>query len=278
MKRIAAITMVLNDEFYLKKWVEYYGSNLGKENLYIYFDGMDQEIPSFCDGTNAFLHEKIGGSVVKSDKGRVAFLSEKASELLAGEYDLVIGTDADEIIAVDPKTGKTLSEFLSGIRIKTSVSPLGLDVGQRLGEEGDIDADSPFLSQRHYAQLSTRYTKASIIAKPCRWGSGFHRLKGHNFHIVKDLYLFHFGYFDQNKLQERLSDSDRLAQGWEKHIRKRSKTVGYTTDLPARDFDRWTKLARALQTVCRPPYALNKPGMLQMKIVVRIPERFQEIV
>ena len=36
MKRIAALTMVRNDDFFLRKWVEYYGSELGKENLYIY--------------------------------------------------------------------------------------------------------------------------------------------------------------------------------------------------------------------------------------------------
>ena len=31
--------MVRNDEFYLRKWVEYYGAQLGRENLKIYFDG-----------------------------------------------------------------------------------------------------------------------------------------------------------------------------------------------------------------------------------------------
>ena len=43
MKRIAALTMVRNDDFYLEKWVEYYGGQLGKENLYIFFDGTDQK-------------------------------------------------------------------------------------------------------------------------------------------------------------------------------------------------------------------------------------------
>ena len=33
MKKIAALTMVRNDDFYLRKWVEYYGAQLGKENL-----------------------------------------------------------------------------------------------------------------------------------------------------------------------------------------------------------------------------------------------------
>ena len=60
MKKIAALTMVRNDDFYLRKWVEYYGAQLGRENLYIWFDGTDQVIAPFCEGTHAQLHEKIG--------------------------------------------------------------------------------------------------------------------------------------------------------------------------------------------------------------------------
>ena len=43
MKKIAAITMVRNDDFYLRKWVQYYSRELGgRENLYVFFDGLDQ--------------------------------------------------------------------------------------------------------------------------------------------------------------------------------------------------------------------------------------------
>ena len=45
MKRIAAITMVRNDAFYLRKWTAWYGAQLGEENLYILLDGRDQPIP-----------------------------------------------------------------------------------------------------------------------------------------------------------------------------------------------------------------------------------------
>ena len=278
MKRIAALTMVRNDDFYLRKWVEYYGRELGKENLWIYFDGTDQTIAPFCEGTNAFLHEKIGNQVVAAEKGRLRFLSERAASLLEQGYDLVIGVDADEFIVVDPKREISLREYLSAQKIGVSLSALGLDFGQKLGEEGDITENEPFLKQRHYAQIGTRYTKPSIIAKPCIWGSGFHRIKGHNFHIAKDLYLMHFGYFDKRRLEERFSDKDRLSQGWGKHMAKRARTIRYATELPARDFDRWTKFARICQSIVRPPYAWNKPAMFELRIVVRIPERFDNII
>ena len=149
---------------------------------------------------------------------------------------------------------------------------------QKIGEEGDIDESRPFLQQRHYAQIGTRYTKPSIISRPCQWGSGFHRVKRHNFHISKDLYLLHFGYFDMKRLENRFNDKDRLSQGWASHIRKRSRTIRYVTELKARNFERWTAFARVCQSIFRPPYALNKPAMFELKIVVRIPDRFRDIL
>ena len=278
MKKIAAITMARNDDFYLRKWVAYYGSQLGRENLYIYLDGLDQTVGDYCEGTHAPAVEKIGNQVVAAEKGRLSFLSEKAARLMADGYDLVIGVDADEFIVVDPALGLSLPEYLSRVKVKGSLSALGLDFGQKLGEEADITEDRPFLQQRHYAQIGTRYTKPSILAQPLRWGSGFHRIKGHNFHIAKDLYLLHFGYFDLKRLEDRFRDKDRLDQGWGKHMRKRSRTIRLVSSLPARDFDKWTRIARRLQALLRPPYAWNKPGMLGLKWVVRIPERFQSLV
>lgn len=277
MKRIAALTMVRNDDFFLQKWISYYGKELGMENLYVYVDGEDgSRFQQVSAGYERFqevhieVHTKIGTSVISAEKGRLKFLSERAAELLK-TYDLVIGTDADEYLYVDPRLGKSLKDFLSEQKICTSLSALGLDFGQKLSDEGPLTLDKPFLQQRHYAQIGTRYTKPSVLAKSCQWGSGFHRVKGHNFHIAKGLYLLHFGYADKDIIAGRLADKDRAAQGWEKHIQKRSRTISLVNKLKARDFDRWTQIARFLQSVCRPPWAWNKPGMLEMKIIVAFP-------
>ena len=276
-KRICALTMVRNDEFYLRKWIEYYGNQLGRENLYVYLDGKDQEIPEWCNGVSVVAVDKIPGQVVEAEKGRLDFLSKTAADLLK-RYDLVIGTDADEFLIVDPELGLSLVEYLSKSEIKVSLSGLGIDVGQHTGEESDITSDIPFLEQRHYARLSTRYTKPCVIAKPVRWGRGFHRVKGHNFHIGKGLYLFHFGYFDLGRIKARFEDPSRRQAGWTKHLEKRSKTIKLVTERKSRDWNVWTKVARIIQTVCRPPYAWNKPAMFNSVIIVRIAERFKNIV
>ena len=57
MKRICAITMARNDNFFLEKWISYYGKQLGEENLYIFLDGKDQQIPSNAGKANITLCE-----------------------------------------------------------------------------------------------------------------------------------------------------------------------------------------------------------------------------
>lgn len=277
MKKICALTMVRNDDFYLRKWIAYYGEQLGRENLYVYLDGKDQKIPSWCDGVSVVAVDKIPGQVVEAEKGRLDFLSKAAADLLE-RYDLVIGTDADEFLIVDPALEMSLVEYLSKSDINVSLSGLGVDVGQHIEEESDITSDIPFLEQRHYARLSTRYTKPCVIAKPVRWGRGFHRVKGHNFHIGKGLYLFHFGYFDLGRIKARFDDPSRREAGWTKHLEKRSRTIKLVTERKSRDWNVWTAVARVIQTVCRPPYAWNKPAMFEMVIIVRIAERFRKIV
>lgn len=277
-KRIAAVTMVRNDEFFLRKWVEYYGSQLGRGNLYVFFDGTDQQVPDFCEGVNAMVVEKKPVSLSAADKSRVAIMSAQAAGLFKEGYDMVIGCDADEYIVADPATGKTLAEFLSEADIKVCASALGLDFGQKIGEEERLDPQIPFLQQRHYAQIGTRYTKAAVITRPVDWGSGFHRVRGHNFHILPNLYLLHFGYSDMALIEGRISDEDRKSQGWEKHIRKRSRTTRLVTSLKARPFDMWTRIARLCETLVRKPYAWNKPGLLGLKVIVRIPDRFRNLL
>lgn len=277
MKKICAITMARNDAFFLEHWIAYYGAILGEENLYIYLDGMDQPIPPNSGKANITHCERVIGQVAASDRGRINRISDMASTLLK-HYDLVIGTDADEFLILDPDTKETLPSYLSKLDIKCSVSGLGLDVGQKLGDETTIDGNLPFLSQRSYAVISSRYTKPVVLAKPVRWGAGFHRVKGHNFKIDHNLYLLHFGMFDMEMLKARFQDKDRMEAGWERHLKKRSKIIRLVTARKAKDGDRYFGLARMIQTFCRPIFALNKPSMGRWKPVIKLPERFKKII
>jgi len=271
--------MVRNGGDFLRRWVDYYSSQLGRENLYIFFDGEDQVPPEFTAGCKVRVLPRTGGNVSQADRGRAAILSSFAAELL-DRYDFVIGTDVDEFIVPDPSRWISLPEYLSGLDTagRVAFSPLGCDVVQNVSCEGPLDASRPVLAQRSFALLSTRYTKASILCAKAEWGSGFHRVRGSNLHILKDLYLFHFGCASAPDVLAKQSDPDLGARGWNHHLAKRHRLFSLVARLPARSWTTWVPRARRLQSVFRPPYAWNKPAMLGLRILVRIPERFAKIV
>lgn len=273
LKKIAAITMARNDEFFLQRWIKYYGDEIGTENLYIYLDGTDQVTPKNAGAAHIKKLPHTDMPRAAGDKYRIGLMNDLARELLKS-YDIVIGCDCDEFLIVDTNTNKTLAEYLSGIKIKNTVSGLGLDVGQNMNCESTLDASAPILPQREYALLSTRYTKPVVKNAPVDWGSGFHSISGHNFHIDKNLYLLHFGAVDMQMLEQKAA-----ARGadWLNHLRRRGNgTINAATNLPARD-EKWLRRARILQTFARPIYALDKPGMFGLKRVVKIPPRFKKL-
>lgn len=272
LKRIAAITMARNDEFFLSRWIKYYGDAIGTENLYIYLDGTDQITPENAGAAHITKLPHTDMSRAAGDKYRIGLMSDLAKKLLA-EYDIVIGCDCDEFLIVDPDLNIGLAEYLSSKKINTTLSGLGLDVGQHMTYEEPLDTTQPFLAQRKYAFISTRYTKPVVLNKPVSWGSGFHRVKNHNFHIDKNLYLLHFGAVDMDML---IAKAAKRGEDWVNHLKRRGNgTINDVTNRPARG-ERWVKIARAMQRFIRAPYAWNKPNMCGIKIVVKIPERFKK--
>ena len=271
-KRIAAITMARDDEFFLSRWIAYYGKNFGTKNLYILLDGTDQKTPENAGDAHITKLPHTSMSRSAGDKYRIKKLSELAHKLLKN-YDIVIGCDSDEFLIIDPKTKQNLSEYLSNKKINTSLSGLGLDIGQNLQHEKTLDKNAPFLEQREYALLSTRYTKPVVINKPVVWGSGFHSIKHHNFHIDKNLYLLHFGAIDMKMLEDKAL---KRGTDWLNHLKRRGNgTINLITNKKTKS-EKWLKIARILQTYCRPIYALRKPAMFGLKPVVKIPPRFKK--
>lgn len=272
LKKIAAITMARNDEFFLSRWVKYYGNELGHENLYIILDGLDQTTPNNAKNANIIKLPHTDMSRIAGDKYRIKKISEYAKELFKN-YDIIIGCDSDEFLVVDPRLKKSLREYLSNLKINTSVSGLGLDIGQHLTKESVLDKRKPILTQREYALLSTRYTKPVVLNKPLNWGSGFHSIRGHNFHIDKNLYLLHFGAVDMKILIDK---AKKRGPDWVNHLRRRGNgTMNIITKKHAHS-ESIIKIVRTMQRIFRPIYAMDKPGMLGIKIVVKIPTRFKK--
>lgn len=269
--------MVRNDRFFIPKWMEYYGAQLGLENLYLILDGHDQAFPEGHETINAIRIPRQKLNRASGDKNRIKVISNFVKALFP-RYDLIIAHDIDEILVVDPDQHLTLADYLQRRIRSASLSALGLDVGQHLDLEQPIDPARPFLEQRSFAHVSARYTKAVVATRPLTWGSGFHRVRFRNFHIDPNLFLFHFGMVDYAISKGRMEDESLLHAGWQGHLDRRFELFDLITKKTPVDGDGFFKQARRRQSLFRPLFALNKPGMLSEKPVIRIPERFRHIV
>lgn len=276
-KKIAVISMARNDDFFIPKWVSYYGNEFGYENLFLVLDGHDQIIPEINASVNVMRVPHLPLGRAAGDKNRARMISSLAKTLFY-RFDKVIALDIDEFLVIDPKLEKSLCNYLEQDFSRSSLSGLGLDVGQHLDKEKPIDISKPFLSQRSYAHVSARYTKPVVANRPLTWGSGFHRVKGKNFHIDPNLFLFHFGMVDFEKSSSKTKDHSRIAQGWEGHLDRRNQLFDLIKTAQILDGDRFFPEARRRQNLFRPFFAWNKPGTLSEKPVIKIPERFKQSV
>ena len=186
--------------------------------------------------------------------------------------------DIDEFLVLDPKIKLSLKEYLQKDFKTDSCSALGLDVGQHPKFEDSIDLNKTFLSQRKYAKVSDRYTKPIVSFKPIQWGSGFHRIKGKNYNIDPNLFLFHFGLVDKETSIQKSNDSDLLTLGWRGHIRRRLSLFKELETSSPFEGDMLFDKARAYLNKTRKWYSWNKPAPLKFPSIIKIPKRFQKIV
>ena len=276
-KKIAAVSMCRNDSFFLERWISYYGKILGYKNLYLFIDGIDQKLPLRAEQINCFQISHIKLNRLKADRYRAKRISDFAKKLHK-KYDVVLATDIDEFLVIDPNTGLKLKEYLSKNFISSSLSALGIDVAQHPTFEKSIDKNKPFLSQRKYAFVSDRYTKPIISLEPLNWGSGFHRVKGKDFTIDPNLFLFHFGLVDIKILKNKHKDRELISLGWNNHFKRRYKLYEKIKNQIPVEADQLFEKSREYFKKNRKLIAWNKPTSLKMPDLIKIPKRFKDLV
>ena len=286
--KVACITTVRNDRIFLRKWIDYYGGNFGRQSLFVIIDGLDETIPQGFEGVN-FLHlrhrdwaAEISSTPMRRvvmEHNRSRAISDLARTLWRYDYDAVIATDVDEFLVADPARHASLNAFIQGHQARTStLSGLGLDVVQDLKSEPAIDPSQPFLAQRSVAVVSNAYTKPVLAFKPVTWGAGLHRVKRRNFHIHPDLFMFHFGMIDYETAMGRANDPNLIAAGWGPHMQRREVLFRMVEAATAVEGEPLFDGARRRMTWVRRPLAWNKPAKLPGPPVVIIPERLRAVL
>jgi hypothetical protein len=277
--KIAAISMVRNGGFFVEKWIDYYGRLLGPQNLYLIIDGLDQPLPVEHEGINITQVPHITQGKSAGDRYRAKLVSEYAKTLFKDKgYKVVVAHDIDEFLVLDPSWSANLTGYLLKLGSRASISALGVDVVHHPNNEKALDPQRLFMSQRSYAVISARYTKPVVATEPVMWGPGFQRVRGKQFNIDPNLFLFHFGMVDIDTALNKVKERDRKRCGWRSHFRRREAIFELVKKKQPLDGDIVFSRARLNQTIFRPFFIWNKKTMIFKKTVIRVPDRFKNSI
>jgi hypothetical protein len=283
MRRVAAVTMVYNEDWFLPIWIRYYSSHFGRENCYIIDHGSDDGSTRNLDGINVV---KIPRSPKDDDK-RTRFVSRFVTALTEW-YDAVLHTDVDEFAVLDPLIGISLLDYCSDPP-HPCITAIGFDIYHVPDKEAALDPSTAITLQRNYFRFSSSMCKPVLTTTEIDWKPGFHSC---NHPVAFDaIYLFHLRYADLKEGLRRLAMTRSMA--WA------SQSAGAHQRVPDKIFE------EMILSICRQPkiddetilpqcdplqsYLLrvlqsenpNAPYRIDLHIfgteVWRIPERFKGI-
>ena len=272
-KKIAVITTIRGEDFFLDKWIEYYGRELGRKNLYVIVDGHDEVLPDDIKDVNFIWIPHIVIPLVAFEKRRARIISNFAS-MLFEIFDIVIAVDVDEFIVVDPVIDSGLAEYLSTIKGTSTVSGLGVDLRHNIASEGEFDYSKPVLGQRRFAAIEAKYTKPSIAFEAVQWKSGMHRVHNKHFLIDPNLYLLHLGLFDMVYVKKHMETRGEKNPDWLEHFKRRVALMDEVQAYPAQNAEKFFSAARKHFKERRRLIHSNKPKAISGNNIIEVPERF----
>ncbi len=189
---VAAITMVRDDPFFLRAWLHYYGTMLGRENCYIVNHGRGADVVAAAAGANII---GIPGEHHKNfDMKRWRLLNGLVGGLKS-YYDHVIVGDVDELVVLDPAAGMTLLDWLKTVPADRVLTPLGLEVVHRIDIEPEA-ITTHILGPRRHARIAPHYSKPCVISTGTKIARGGHFTQYDKLHTPEHLYLFHLKFSD----------------------------------------------------------------------------------
>ena len=189
---VAALTMVREDLFFLRAWLQHYGEVLGRENCYIVNHGRGEAVADLAAGCNII---GIPGDPHRNfDMKRWRLLNNLVMGLRS-YYDHVVVGDVDELVVVDPASGKSLLEYLWDAPLRRVLTPLGLEVIHRIDIEPEA-VGARILGPRRHVRLAPHYSKPCVVSVGTKIARGGHFTQHGKLHAPDDLYLFHLKFCD----------------------------------------------------------------------------------
>ncbi len=217
-RRAAVMTIAHNEAVFLPIWLGFYSRHFGASDIYV-LDNDSTDGSTLGDG---FVRVPVA-----HDSVDMAWMNETVSAFqheLLDRYDVVLFTDADEILTPIPEWG-TLSDYIERLD-EEFVNPLGYEILHLRDREAPLDPTRPVLDQRGYWFAHDGYDKPVLATVPMTWIPGFHRSADGRRNYDPDLRLIHLRRVDYDLgLARRQARAERpwaerdVAEGWTSYNR-----------------------------------------------------------
>jgi hypothetical protein len=245
--RVAVLTTVRDEAEMLPRWVDYYGRQVGLENLLVLddnsVDGSTKDLPCTVYRLPAAPWR------MEWAPGRLRIVNGLAQALLAC-YDFVVFTDADEFLVPDPNKYHGLRDYLAARLDRTVIAPLALNVLHNpVAEPEELDHGRRVLAQRRHVKFAPVMCKPLLKRVPAAWRPAFHGINA-PYEIDRDLLLLHLKYYDVTTLRKvaehrrmlhetenRGSDQSAWTMGGEQLVSELRSWVRPLEDGPVPEFD-----------------------------------------
>lgn len=295
MARVAALTMVYKDHWFLRKWMDYYGAHLGRENLYILSHGRDPEIEEITRGANLSVLPR-SGPIPAFDRKKADLLNAFI-EVLHDCYQAVIAGDVDELIAVDPAVTAAPLKAVIMARSRHRAAAINCFAWELrpTARDAPFDPTRGILQQRPHAMCMPLYCKPAISFQPIRLTPGQHGSDADP-NLTPDLLLFHLRYANEAVFRVNQTERNTAAaamQGikgpegqigaqWSVDSDERVRQVMVDADAVSTDYDRL--LRKSFRFMKAHVYWDTRRNHLRfpflysrIKQPVRLPERFMHL-
>lgn len=212
---IAAVTMVWNDAFFLRKWVAYYGPLLGARNLYVVAHGQNDYIKDIPGDFNVVQVPRDPADIY-FDRRRWALLSHLTSGLTR-YHKAVICTDVDEIL-LPTQPGGALPDIIENLPPDAHFLMPGFEVFPQSANPPK-DPAKAIGDTVGSAVFAPFYSKAAIAQRDIQFYPGGHGIEGEPFEMTHDLMLLHLKYLNttelerRNSLRRELANSNTMVEG-----------------------------------------------------------------
>lgn len=215
MQTAAAVTMVRDDLFFLRAWLDHYGAMLGRENCYIINHGYGAEVAELAQGCNIM---GIPGDPHKNfDVKRWGMLNSLLGGLRKYFRHVIVG-DVDELVVVDPAAGKNLLQYLEEAPEKQVLTPVGLEVIHRIDLEPEPITDR-IIGPRRFVRPAPHYSKPCIVSAASKLSRGGHFAQHPKLHAPVELYLFHLKFCDLNQYAGAMDRRNAITAEMGDHIK-----------------------------------------------------------